>query len=170
MWGLENKLKMYQVHRSKKVCSWGNTHLVYTCTSLFSCLGSVSIHIVADPGRQKCCADTCTCESFQTCFGTRDFCGLTQHCKHREKHRENMTFSLLLCMFFSSVLSIRVSLFGVGSFNRLASFPLLCTAANCWHILPMSSAWSEEFSLSPSRMTSSCVTSRQCVLCCVSFS
>ncbi len=48
-------------------------------------------------------------------------------------------------------------------------FPSYALRQNCWHIWPISSAWSGDFSLSPSRMTSSCVTSRQCVLCCVRF-
>jgi len=80
----------------------------------------------------------------------------------------NITCSLLLC-FFLLFLCQSVRLFDPfltlwSSFNRRVSFSLLCTAANCWHIFPMSSTWSEDFSLSPSRMTSSCVTSRQCVL------
>lgn len=65
----------------------------------------------------------------------RDFCTLTQHCKHRK----NMicSFFLLLHVFPCFFLYLSgylnqlccVSLFGVGSFNRLASFSLLCTAA-----------------------------------------
>lgn len=144
---------------------------------MFSCLerlGSVSIRIVADPGCQKCCADTCTCSALKVSHFRHVLAWDTSVVLLSIANRENMICSLLLCMFFpcsfylilSGYLncSCCVTVFGVSSFNRLASFPLLCTAANRWH---MSSAWSKDFSLSPSRMTSSCVTSRQCVLCCL---
>lgn len=150
------------------------------CVDMFSCLerlGSVSIHIVADPGCQQCCADTCTCSALKVSHFRHVSARDTSVVLLSIANRENMICSSFLCMFFpcsfclilSGYLNYLccVSVFGVGSFNRLASFPLLCTAANRWHI---SSAWSKDFSLSPSRMTSSCVTSRQCVLSCVCFS
>lgn len=146
---------------------------------MFSCLerlGSVSIRIVADPGCQKCCADTCTCSALKVSHFRQVLAWDTSVVLLSIANRENMILYSYACFFpcsFYLILSgylnysCCVSVFGVGSFNRLASFPLLCTAANRWH---MSSAWSEDFSPSPSRMTSSCVTSRQCVLSCVCFS
>ncbi len=110
---------------------------------MFSCvgwLGSVSIHIVADPGRQQWCADTCTCSSLKVshfryvlAWGTSVLLlstastGKIWSALSFYSYMFFPVFFLYLSGYLNQLCC--VSLFGVGSFNRLASFSLLCTAA-----------------------------------------
>ncbi len=143
VWKVENKLlKHTSSAQAKRAYSWRNPGQC-VCTSLrwhvFLCwVDWLSIiHIIADPGRQQWCADTCTCSSLKVshfryvlAWGTSVLLLSTA-----STGKIWSALSFYSYMFFPLYLSgylnrlCCVSLFGVGSFNRLASFPLLCTAA-----------------------------------------
>lgn len=111
------------------------------CVDMFSCvgwIGSVSIHIIADPGRQQWCADTCTCSSLKVshfryvlAWGTSVLFLLSTASTGKIWSALSFYSYMFFPLYLSGYLNrlCCVSLFGVGSFNRLASFPLLCTAA-----------------------------------------
>ncbi len=147
------------------------------CIDMFSCggwIGSVSIHIIADPGRQQWCADTCTCSSLKVSHFRYVLAWGTSVLLLSTASTVICSFFLLTCFFLSICQVIWTGCVVSHSLEWVLLidwrlFPSYALRQNCWHIWPISSAWSGDFSLSPSRMTSSCVTSRQCVLCCVRF-
>ncbi len=183
VWKVENKLlKHTSSAQAKRAYSWRNPGQC-VCTNLrwhvFLCwVDWLSIiHIIANPGRQQWCADTCTCSSLKVshfryvlAWGTSVLLLSTASTgKYDLLFLSTLTcFFLSICQVIWTGCVVSHSLEWVLLIDwRL--FPSYALRQNCWHIWPISSAWSRDFSLSPSRMTSSCVTSRQCVLCCVRF-